>query len=348
MKKSENYVQKEKIDEITKKKCTKDTYLILCCRFYHMFIYSINEGKIIYEFDKSFIAVNHFIADNEIEGITNISNKDTFFIRKNNKLFQWRLNTRKCVSKYEDLRCDYIKRTYIAVNSLSKNGRYLISRGIKEVNIRSARNLKLIKNFYFDLSVSSLECSHDNKLLFIGFKNGMLIIIDLQTFGIIKKIQLYEDVIGGNFNLSDAIYCIAEFKKDKSLIVMTSLGYAKRIDFVSDYNCLDHFEVIRNYGAMTGGVDSRFMCLTGDEKNIIVGSDLFLRVINSETGLIVKKIKFKHEIKGIELFDDGKKVIIATSNGLMTIIDLDSMEVSEERKNIGKDNQISYIIKFIK
>ena len=89
-------------------------------------------------------------------------------------------------------------------------------------------------------------------------------------------------------------------------------------------------------------VDNKYIqsiCLSKDEKYLLVGSWKLLSVFETKTGEIKKKFELSDFLPGINFIKNGKKAIIAEENGNQSILDLETLEISSIAKNItnGKD-----------
>ena len=69
------------------------------------------------------------------------------------------------------------------------------------------------------------------------------------------------------------------------------------------------------------------ICLTRDDKNLLVGSKGLVNVFNIETRNVTKEYKLDAVVRGIKFIDGGKGVLIAEDNGDLTIINLETMEM---------------------
>ena len=71
-----------------------------------------------------------------------------------------------------------------------------------------------------------------------------------------------------------------------------------------------------------GRGDTFSICLTKDEKYLLVGSRTQLSILETNTRRVAKKFNLNTTVRGIFLIKDGKKAIIAEEYGVFTIIDL--------------------------
>ena len=85
------------------------------------------------------------------------------------------------------------------------------------------------------------------------------------------------------------------------------------------------------------------ICLTKDEKNLLVGSRGLVSMINTKTSKLIIRFKLTTFVKGIELINEGKQALIAEENGNLTIVDLETLEITQSRKNVGKGKKLMKI-----
>ena len=76
------------------------------------------------------------------------------------------------------------------------------------------------------------------------------------------------------------------------------------------------------------------ICLTRDDKNLLVGSHKLVSVFNTETRNVTKKFKLNCLVSGINMIAGGKSALISEESGDLTIINLETMEMSPTHKNV--------------
>ena len=93
------------------------------------------------------------------------------------------------------------------------------------------------------------------------------------------------------------------------------------------------------------GNDCTFsICLTKDEKYLLVGSTGLVRVFETTTREVTKEFKLTTFVSGINLIKDGKKAIIVQGNGNLSILDLETLEIKKIARNIAKGKGLSTIM----
>ena len=69
------------------------------------------------------------------------------------------------------------------------------------------------------------------------------------------------------------------------------------------------------------------ICLTKDEKYLLVGSDGLVSLFETETREVTKEYIMQTCVVAIKLIKNGKKALIAEENGNLSIIDLENFEM---------------------
>ena len=146
---------------------------------------------------------------------------------------------------------------------------------------------------------------------------GWLTIFDLKKHITIKNIQ----------TLSSNIYSVAFLRDNQGAFICDLYGDIKLIKWKADAHSWDYFDFTEE-PKRVGRPLTYSMCLTKDEKYLLVGSEGLVRVFVTKTREVTKEIKFTYYVKGISLIKDGKKAIIIAKNGNLSILDLETMEDS--------------------
>ena len=157
-------------------------------------------------------------------------------------------------------------------------------------------------------------------------------IFDLQKHQTLKNIEFMEDDI-----------CSIAFSRDnQSAWVSGFNGYIKMIKWQTGASSGDDFDFadkVERVGA--GGTNS--ICLTKDEKYLLVGSSKAMSVFEIETTRVIRKIKHAYIVKAITLIKDGKDAVVAERNGSMYAIDLETLNIYPIAKNITKNKYLTSI-----
>ena len=87
------------------------------------------------------------------------------------------------------------------------------------------------------------------------------------------------------------------------------------------------------------------ICLTKDEKYLLVGSDKFVKVFETTTRKVTKELETGDAVLGISLIKNGKTAIVSGyyNNNLFTI-DLETMKIEKIAENITNGKVISQIV----
>ena len=175
-----------------------------------------------------------------------------------------------------------------------------------------------------------MTCSHDNKILYVGMNQGLLSIVDIEKLLVIKHDKA----------VLNCIYSLELLKDNEYFIASDSHGFVRKIRWKADTRNKQDLELIKNYGHV-GIDDTKSICLTEDEQNLLVGSLIYVRVLNLESGEVIKEFKLKAYVIGISLIDNGNKAVIAEDNGCITIIDVNKQEICETFDNLADGQKIT-------
>ena len=141
--------------------------------------------------------------------------------------------------------------------------------------------------------------------------------------------------------MSNAISSVAFSRDNQSAYISSYSGHIKMIKWQVGANSEDEFDFTEESKQAGGFIQS--ICLTKDEKYLLVGLSPHLRILETETREVRKKFKLTGLVVTISLIQDGKKAIITQTNGNFSILDLETLKKSNA-KNITYDNRLSNII----
>ena len=85
------------------------------------------------------------------------------------------------------------------------------------------------------------------------------------------------------------------------------------------------------------------ICLTKDEKYLIVRSHKLVNILETDTREVTKEFKLIYDVRGISLIKDGIQAIIAESNGNLNILDLETLKISSIAKIVTNDRYLNKI-----
>ena len=135
--------------------------------------------------------------------------------------------------------------------------------------------------------------------------------------------------------MSDSI-CSAAFSRDnQSVFIGDWSGNIKMIKWkpnASSENDFDLTEKPKNVSDLNCS-----MCLTKDEKYLLVGAKDLLLIVETVTREVTKEFKVAGHVKKISLIQDGKKAILLGHNGHLYIIDLETMEIQKIAEQITNE-----------
>ena len=134
------------------------------------------------------------------------------------------------------------------------------------------------------------------------------------------------------------------FSRDnKSAFISCWNGYIKMIKWNLGANSENEFDFTEE-PKKVGNRQTHSICLTKDEKYLLVGSDQLVSVFDTETREVTKEFKLTNYVKEIKLIEDGKKAIIAEKEGNLSILDLETLEISSIAENITNGQSLNCII----
>ena len=142
--------------------------------------------------------------------------------------------------------------------------------------------------------------------------------------------------------MSDDICSVAFSRDNQSAFISDYDGNIKMIKWQALANSGDGFDLIEEPKEVErNGILS--ICLTKDEKYLLVGSSYLLSIFEIETEEVKKEFQLTTYVRAISLIQDGKLAIIAEENGDLSIIDLESMEIKKIAENITKNKHLRRI-----
>ena len=158
-------------------------------------------------------------------------------------------------------------------------------------------------------------CSYDNKYQLIGYEYGGLEIFDLQKYQTLK----YINVMNRDF------FSVAFSHDNQNVFIGDNYGNIKQINWKADDNYSDDFAFAKNPAEVSSSIYS--ICLTKDEKYLLIGSKALLRIFETTTKKVTKKIKLTADVIEISLIKDGKYALVAEENGNLSVIDLTTLDI---------------------
>ena len=306
--------------------CTETKYLgfdkmFVGCQHGYLYEFSIIENKIVHNLDTT---LNDAITLMD----KTLDNKTQFVGFRNGGFKEFDIPTRKQVNSIP------VKNARICV--VTHNNKYLITATIgtncnlTKWSVRTKKELHTWRHgVYWD--VYSQSCSYDNKYQLIGHGLGWVGIFDLQ-----KNITLQEIEV-----LDNRIYSVVFSRDNQSAFISDSDGNIKMIRWKAGANSEDEFD----YNEKPKKVGSKAifsMCLTSDEKYLLVGSKV-VSAFETATREVTKQFIRTDSVKAISLIQDGKCALIAEMNGNLSIIDLETLEIEDISKSITNDKSLTSI-----
>jgi len=130
--------------------------------------------------------------------------------------------------------------------------------------------------------------------LFIGFRYGFLGIYNIKKNQIIKNYQIIKNKI----EPFDNINSVAFTQDNLGAYISDYNGNIKLIKWKHDATTEKDFDFSRS-SIQVGSDFTEKICLTKDDKNLLVGSDEYLRVFNTLTRFVTKKFKLNDYVMGL-------------------------------------------------
>ena len=166
----------------------------------------------------------------------------------------------------------------------------------------------------------------------MGYTCGWLGIFDIQKDKTLKNIQA----------LSSSICSVAFTQDNQSAFISDLGGKIKMIKWTPNATSENDFDFNKKT-TQVGQCNTYNICLTRDDKNLLVGSDQLVSVYNIKTRNVTKEFKLNATVKGIKLIDDGTNALIAEINNDLTIINLETMEMSPSHRTIDDGENLQTI-----
>ena len=139
--------------------------------------------------------------------------------------------------------------------------------------------------------------------------------------------------------MTNVIFSVAFSRDNQSVFISDLDGNIKMIKWQTGANSWDDFDFSEEPKKVVNCLTDS-ICLTKDEKYLLVGSKESLCVFETETREVTKEFKLTTYVAGIILIEDYKKAIIAENHGDLSIIDLETMEMVSFAENITKGNHL--------
>ena len=277
--------------------------------------YSMDEKEIVYNFGK--------ILDQGISSLaTTFDNKTLFVCDYQCGFREFDIATHNQTKNFEVRKAACCVVTYD--NQFLITAEYEKKCNLIKWSIQTKQELHTW-NSDVDECVRSQNCSYDNKYQFIGYVNGYLGIFDIKKHQTITNIQPLSGTICGSID------SVVFTQDNQSAYISGWDGNIKMINWKP--NATSEYDFDFTQSPIKVGTDVTFeICLTKDDKNLLVGSNKLVSVFNTETRKVTQKIHLTSYIRGIKLIKDGESVLIAEENGIMSIIDLKTMEITANQK----------------
>ena len=142
--------------------------------------------------------------------------------------------------------------------------------------------------------------------------------------------------------MSNEIIPVAFSRDNKSAYISDYHGNIKMINWQAGANSGAEFDLTQD-SKKVGKSYTESICLTKDEKYLFVGSIKLVRIFETTTRETIKEFAMTYYVMGINLIENDKKVIVAEENNNLSIIDLETLEISMIAKNITNGKKLRKI-----
>ena len=139
--------------------------------------------------------------------------------------------------------------------------------------------------------------------------------------------------------MSNDINTVAFTQDNQSAFISDHDGSIKMIKWKQNANHEYDFKITQN-SIQIGNKRTFQICLTKDDKNLLVGSEKLVSVYNIEKMNVTKEFKLNIDVVGIKLINYDKNALIAEKNGDLTIINLETLKMSTSHKNTANGKQL--------
>ena len=139
------------------------------------------------------------------------------------------------------------------------------------------------------------------------------------------------------------IHSVAVSRARKGAYIVDRDGKILIIKWKADTNSWDGFDFTHESKSVGNGTYNS-ICLSKDEKYLLVGSWKLLSIFEAETKTVIKKFKLTTYVIAINLVNHAKKALIGEENGNLSIFDLETFKISSVAKNITKNKMLGKIL----
>ena len=139
------------------------------------------------------------------------------------------------------------------------------------------------------------------------------------------------------------IFSVAFSSDNQSAFMTDGEGNIKMIKWKAGASSGDDFDFNQEPTKLIGYCLDR-NCLTKDKKYLLVASLYSLSIFETETKKVTKEFKLPSLVRAITLIKDGKQAIIAEDQGDLSILDLETLEISSIAEKITNDRYLNIII----
>ena len=135
------------------------------------------------------------------------------------------------------------------------------------------------------------------------------------------------------------IHSVAFTQDNQSAFISDWNGSIKMIKWKPNAETEHDFDFTKEFKRV-GNTVTYDICLTRDDKHLLIGSWNRCSVMNTETLNVTKEFILGSYCKGIKLLHGGPHAIISDQDAVLTIIDTETMEISQTHKDVANGNNL--------
>lgn len=280
----------------------KDIRLLVTTRNLNSFEYSINHENFTHRFHKVGMNINSVVTAH--------NNTSFFMSTSDGVLSHFDMYSKKLIKEIRGSRI---------ILAITHDDKFIITSNLQKKNIYIlwARNFKQISCFDLGM-IYSLTCSYDNRYLFVGVQKESLIIIDILKNVCYRNDEAWPREVGA----------VAMSRDNQSAMLSDTFGNIRRIEWAKDTKSEVDFYITEEYGQVPPPVWQ--LCMTRDENNLFIGTFGSVNVLNCVTKEITKKFGQLYFVKGLDLVENGEKIIVIYNGGYLTIVDSEFREIQKK------------------
>eukprot|EP01080_Neovahlkampfia_damariscottae_P001924 gene1924-1064_t len=308
------------------------TLLFPSPNWFHDQLVDLNEGTlcaygsknsvVIIDFESKIFVTSLMEHTSRISGVQFLTNSTLVSCSEDKRVIIWDINTKSILMKHQNHKFEITSICYSndTIVTGDKHGNIIIWKNISKYTTQTLSNFQFLNNTIMTLKVSTF----DSNIIAIGYKNGVIIILNLLNFDILFKLYGHEDEIQSlswKYSMKNKI--LASSSKDKTIRIWKLNE--------NDFECCSILKLSNNEKRMNKNENTTcWISLKFNQhfKNILISSsclndqsgndiNLIEWTINDENGKIEKKKIFLNAHKRLIFslnFHLKQKYLLITSS----------------------------------